>query len=79
MNRVRILRNELRFNQQHLAELVGVKQGNFSRMENGKLTLNNTKEIEEKAIKILKPLLLKKLIEAQSEVERLESLVIQYK
>jgi len=79
MEIIKELRLELGVKQSYLAQELGLNQGNYSKLENGNLFQNNMSEIEAKAIKILKPMLIKKLISAQSEVERLESLIIQYK
>ena len=79
MIRVKILRREVGFKQKDLALLLGINRNNYVNIENGKLIPNSVKETEKRAIKILKPLLSKKLIAAQEEVERLEILIIQYK
>jgi len=79
MERVRRLRKEVNFKQRDLAILVGKNHQNFANMEKGNLITKDIKETEELAIKILKPLLAKKLIAAQEEVERLEALLITYK
>lgn len=79
MLKVKILRREVGFKQKDLAFLLGINRNNYVNIENGKLIPNSVKETEQRAIKILKPLLAKKVIEAQQEVERLESLLLQYK
>jgi len=79
MEKVKKLRKEIGFKQTHLGELLGIHKTTYSQLENCKFIPNNIKEIEERAIKILKPLLVQKLLKAQEEVERLESLIIQYK
>lgn len=77
MEKVKRLRQEVGMKQSELAAELRQCQSNYSKMENGKLITNTILSLEEKAIKILKPLLIQKIIRMQSEVERLEYLLLQ--
>ncbi len=78
MDKVKRLRKEVGMSQKEIVNLLGVKQSHYSSLENGVYFPRNRAEIKEEALEILKPLLVKKLLDAQEEVDRLESLIIQY-
>ena len=79
MDRIRKLRLELRVKSQDVASNIGLHPQYYSSIETGYVFPKDDEPIKQRALKYLKPLLVKKLIDAQEEVERLESLITQYK
>lgn len=74
MERVKRLRKEVGMKQYILAEKLGIEQSNFANIENGRWIPGNIRETEERAVKILKPLLTKKILEVREYLNRLENL-----
>jgi len=78
MKRVKKLRLEVGMSQYVLADLLGINQPNYTNIENEKYIPNNVKETEQRAIEILKPLLVEKILKVQEDLNRLESLMLQF-
>ncbi len=77
MEKVKRLRKEVGMKQSELAFNLGYCQSNYSKIENGKLITNTMPKLEEDAVKILKPLLIKKILFIREDLERLEYLLLQ--
>lgn len=78
MEKVKKLRQELGISQKELIHKLGVRQSHYSSLENGVYKPNNKERIKEQAIEILYPILMKKLLSAREEVERLENMSLQF-
>ena len=79
MEKVKRIRVESGISQKSLAQVLGMKPQNYSNLEAGRLVPKRIEQLKTDAIKFLKPHLVNKLLNAQSEVEKLESLLIQIK
>ena len=77
MDRVRRIRVESGISQKTLAKELNILPQNYSKIEAGRYTPKRIQQLKTDAIKFLKPHLVNKLLNAQSEVEKLESLLIQ--
>ena len=77
MEKVKRVRVESGISQKSLAQVLGMKPQNYSNLEAGRLVPKRIEQLKTDAIKFLKPHLVNKLLNAQSEVEKLESLLIQ--
>jgi len=77
MEKVKRVRVASGISQKSLAQVLGMKPQNYSNLESGRLVPKRIEQLKTDAIKFLKPHLVNKLLNAQSEVEKLESLLIQ--
>jgi len=74
MELVKQIRKEVGVKQYVLAERLGVNQGNYANIENGKLIPNNLEQIEKSALMFLKPLLLNKIVSIGNHLTLLRDL-----
>jgi len=77
MKHIKELRLEVGMSQKEMIVKLGVKQSHYSSLENEIYFPKNKDKTEARCIEILKPLLIQKIITMQSEVERLEYLLLQ--
>lgn len=78
MEKIKKLRQEIGMSQKALSEKISIHKTTYSQIENGKLIITNKEKIKERAVDILYPLLMKKIIEQREELERLESFSLQF-
>ena len=78
MEKVKRLRKETGLKQKEMAEKMEMHYSNYANLENGRYVPANIKELESKAVKILKPHLLKKVLDIGDEYERLQMLMLQF-
>ena len=79
MDRIKKLRKEVGVKQIEMSLLMGMKNPNYSNIENGKYIPNNLEVLKKKAVKILMPLLVTKIMTTRDELNRLEWLSTQFK
>ena len=74
MESIRQIRKEVGMKQRELAERLDMIQQNYSNMENGTYVPHDIKDKRKKALKILMPLLVEKIMEVRADLNRLEYL-----
>jgi len=79
MEKIKKLRKEVNMSQKELINLLGIRQSHYSSLENGVYFPNNREKIKDRAIEILYPLLIKKILQKREELESLESFSLQFK
>lgn len=79
MEKVKKIRIEVGMTQKQLAHELSINHTNFNKIEAGKLIPNTINDIEKRAIKILMPLLVNKIMLLREEMNRLEWLTTQIK
>lgn len=79
MEKVKKLRKEVGMKQCELARMLGIVHQTFSNIESGYYSPKNKELTKEKAVDILYPLLIKKIIKQREELERLETFSLQFR
>lgn len=79
MEKVKKLRKEIGLKQGDLAIKLNKTKQNYSNIENGVLKPKNLDKIRQDAIDLMLPVLIKKILAARDELERLETFSLQFK
>ena len=79
MDRIKKLRKECNVKQIEMSLLMDMQNGNYANIENGKYIPNNLEALKKKAVKILMPVLIAKIMNTRDELNRLEWLSTQFK
>lgn len=78
MDKVKKLRKEVGMKSRELAEKLEIVHQTYSNIETGYYSPKDKERTKERAIDILYPLLMKKLLLAREEVERLENMSLMF-
>jgi len=78
MEKIRRLRVETGTSQKTLAADLKMSRPSYANAENGRYIPNDIEGIKERAVKILKPLLIKKILAVREDLERLENISLQF-
>ena len=79
MEKIRKLRKTIGMPQGQLAEKLVLNKANYSRIEKGFYEPKNIDELKDKAIRLMHPVLISKIIYDRDELEKLESFSLQFK